>query len=77
MVILGTLLCHMFLLYSFNKVDLVHCFDIYVIYKINGRYKPLCTIFFYFLLQPTDTQINIIKLYTTTVCVFILQSYMF
>jgi hypothetical protein len=26
----------MFLLQFFNKVDLVHCFDICVIYKING-----------------------------------------
>ena len=35
-IILQTLLCHMFLLHFFNKVDLVHCFDIYIIYTING-----------------------------------------
>jgi len=29
-------LCHMFLLHFFNKVDLVHCFDVYIIYKVNS-----------------------------------------
>ena len=33
---LKTLFCHIFLIHFFNKVDLVHCFDVYVTYKING-----------------------------------------
>ena len=35
-IILETLLCHMVLLHFFNKVDLVHCLDVCVIYKVNG-----------------------------------------
>jgi hypothetical protein len=32
-IILETRLCHIFLIHFFNKVDLVHCFDVYVTYE--------------------------------------------